>query len=82
MITKLSFHCNKCGKEFVFKGHWYNQILIEWWSNIRWISHCLIRHNERLSKNEMLYILKHIVAFVPLLFLEILDIIVTPFRYL
>mgnify|MGYP005807271219 FL=1 len=82
MTTKLSFCCNKCGKEFIFKGHWYNQMLMEWWGDVRWVLHCIIKHYEKLNKKDILYIFKLIVAFIPLFILQILDIIATPFRYL
>lgn len=82
MTTKLSFQCNKCGKEFMFKGHWYNQMLIEWWSDVRWVLHCIEKHPKKLNKKDVLYIFKLIVAFIPLILLQIVDIISTPFRYL
>lgn len=82
MISKLSFRCGKCGKEFVIKGHWYNQMLIEWWKEIRWILHCITRHTEIPNKKDVLYFLKLIIAVVPLLVLQILDIIAIPFRFL
>lgn len=82
MTRKLTFRCNKCGKEFVFKGHWYNQMCMEWWSDIRWVLHCMVKHHEKPNKKDILYIFKLIFAFVPLLFLQILDIISTPFKYL
>ena len=81
-ISKLSFRCEKCGKEFVIKGHWYNQMLIEWWRDVRWILHCITKHPETPNKKDVLYVLKVIIAFIPLLTLQILDIITTPFRAL
>ena len=82
MISKVSFRCGKCGKEFVIKGHWYNQMLIEWWQDVRWILHCITKHPETPNKKYVLYVMKVIIAFVPLLALQILDIIATPFRLL
>lgn len=82
MISELSFWCNKCGKKFVFKGHWYNQALLEWWAEVRRVLHCIIKHPAKLSKKKVLYILKLIIVFIPLLILQILDIIATPFRLL
>ena len=82
MISKVSFRCGKCGKEFVLKGHWYNQMLIEWWREVRWILHCITKHPEIPSKKDVLYVLRIIVVFIPLLTFQILDIIATPFKYL
>ena len=82
MISKLSCRCNICGKEFVLKGHWYNQMTIEWWKEVRWILHCITKHPETPNKKDVLYVMKVIIAFVPLLALQILDIIATPFRLL
>lgn len=81
MISKQSFRCNKCGKEFVIKGHWYNQMLIEWWQDVRWILHCITRHPKKPNKKDVLYVLKWIIAFIPLLALQILDIVAYPFKY-
>ena len=82
MKTKLSFRCSDCGKEFAIKGHWYNQILIDWWWTVRWTCHCIIKHNKKLKMEDVLHILKMIVAFILLFPLQVLDIIATPFRYL
>ena len=82
MISKVSFRCGKCGKEFVIKGHWYNQMLMEWWGDVRWVLHCVTKHCEKLNKKGILHILKLVAAFFPLSILQILDIIATPFRYL
>lgn len=82
MVSELSFWCNKCGKQFVFKGHWYNQALLEWWSEVRRVLHCIIKHPAKPSKKKVLYILKLIIVLIPLLILQILDIIATPFRLL
>ena len=81
-IFKISFRCNECGKEFVLKGHWYNQMLIEWWREIRRILHCITKHPEILKKKDVLHVLRLIVAFIPLLIFQILDIIAAPFKYL
>lgn len=82
MITKISFRCDKCGKEFAFKGHWYNRMLIEWWSDVRWVLHCMAKHHEKPNKKDVLYIIKLVVAFILLFPLQIFDIIATPFRHL
>ena len=82
MTTKLSFRCNKCGKEFLIKGHWYNQMLMEWWRDVRWALHCMIKHHEKLNKKGISHILKLVVVFFLLSILQILDIIATPFKYL
>lgn len=82
MISKISFRCSKCGKKFVINGHWYNQCVIEWWRDARFTFHCVIFHRHRLSWKEMQHMLK-IIAFFPLfLILQMLDIIVEPFRHL
>lgn len=31
MITKREFHCKDCNKTFIIKGHWFNQMYIDWW---------------------------------------------------
>lgn len=57
-------------------------MLIERWKEVWWIMHCITRHPETPNKKDVLYVMKVIIAFVPLLALQILDIIATPFRFL
>lgn len=82
MISKLSFRCNECGKEFVLKGHWYNQMLIEWWREVRKIIHCATNHPETINKKDVLHALRIIFVFIPLLVFQVLDIIAIPFKLL
>lgn len=81
-VSKRSFGCNKCGKEFVVKGHWYNQAIIEWWGEVLWIFHCLIHHRSKWNKKDLKYVVLIFVSFFPLIILQILDIISYPFKQL
>lgn len=82
MISKYSFTCNTCQKHFEVKGHWYNQILMEWWLDFKWICHCIIRHHKKLNRKEIILCVKMVIIFPVLLALQVLDIAVTPFRNL
>lgn len=80
MISKYSFTCPQCHKYFEIKCHWYNQMLIEWLGDFKWICHCIAHHRNRLNRNGKVFILKTIASFPPILLLQILAIIVAPLR--
>lgn len=83
MLAKYSFSCNKCGKEFVIVGRWYNQMLAEWYLDYKFMWHGIIKHSHfKLTKNDIIYFLKIHISFIPLLILQVLDILAEPFRRL
>ncbi len=82
MITKREFHCKDCNKTFIIKGHWFNQMYIDWWGDVVWIAHRIWKHHERPKKSDWKYLSKLLLEFILLLPLQILDIIAAPFRYL
>lgn len=82
MTSKYSFNCPECQKHFEIKGHWYNQMLMHWWLDCKYLCHRTVCHPKKWKKNDWSYFLKMIISFPPLLLLQILDIVVTPFRNL
>ncbi len=83
MITRYSFTCKECGKEFHILGHWYNQMLMHWFLDYRYMWHGILKHRKPIihKKNSRYFFIIHI-AFIPLLILQILDILAEPFRRL
>lgn len=83
MITKYSFSCSKCGKEFQIFGHWYNQMLMEWFLDYKYMWHCILKHNHyKFSRKRLIYFFKIHISFIPLFVLQILDILTEPFMRL
>ena len=83
MTTRYSFTCNQCWKEFEIKGHWYNQMLMHWFLDYKYMWHEILKHRKPiLQKNNLRYIFRIHVAFMPLLILQIMDILAEPFRRL
>lgn len=83
MVTRYSFTCNECGKEFQICGNWYNQMLMHWFLDFKYEWHCILNHNHfKLSRKDWRYFFRINVVFIPLLILQILDILVEPFRRL
>lgn len=81
-ISNTSFSCTECKKVFELKGHWYNQMGIETYNDVRYCWHKLIKHPRKPNKKDLKYILKlHIVLPIVLL-LELLNILCIPFRLL
>ena len=81
MVTKYSFSCSKCGKEFQIFGHWYNQILMEWFLDYKYMWHCILNHNHfKLSRKGWTYFFRMHIVFISLLILQILYIMAEPFR--
>ena len=81
-VSKRSFNCTKCQKVFEIKGHWYNQVMIEWWGEAIWIFHCLKHHRSKWNKKDMKYAEFIFISFFPLIILQILDIVAHPFKQL
>lgn len=82
MLTHYSFTCTKCQKHFDITGHWYNQMLMEWWLDYKWLWHCILYHKGKWNRKDFDYFLKCHICFIPLLVLQILDIMAMPFRFL
>jgi DNA-directed RNA polymerase subunit RPC12/RpoP len=80
--SETSFTCNECGKLFELKGHWYNQIGLETYNDLRYCWHKLIKHPRKLNKSEWKYIIRLHLALFPILVLEVLNIIFIPIRKL
>lgn len=83
MVTRYSFTCNECGKEFQICGHWYNQMLMYWFLDFKYEWHCILKHNHfKLSRKGWIYFFRINMVFIPLLILQIMDILAEPFRRL
>ncbi len=76
MVTRYSFSCNECGKEFKIKGFWFNQILLHWIPNYRYMMHKWFYHKRR---PQIKYFIIMNVAAIPLLALQMIYI---PFEIL
>ena len=81
-VTKKSFKCNECDKRFEINGHWYNQIGLNIYLDVKYCWHKLIKHPKKLSKKDWKYILKLHVVLPIIILLEILNIACIPFRCL
>lgn len=83
MFTRYSFTCNECGKQFEIYGHWYNQILMYWFLDYKYMWHGILKHRKPIFyKNNLRYFFGIHIVFIPLLILQILDIMAEPFRRL
>lgn len=82
MISKYSFNCNRCKRHFEVNGYWYNQMLIHWWCDFKWICHCAIYHRDSWNWYDLAFVGRMIISFPVLLILQILDIITNPLRNL
>lgn len=78
--SRTSFTCNECGKLFELKGHWYNQIGLETYNDLRYCWHKLVNH--RQCKKNWKYIFRLHLLLPIVVMLEILNMICIPFRYL
>lgn len=79
-VSKYSFTCTKCGKEFSINGHWYNQWVMHIYLDSKFLLHDLIIHHRRITKKALKEIFVTIFAWIPLILFQILDIILEPFR--
>lgn len=82
MTTRYSFTCLACGKKFKIQGHWYNQALMEWYLYYKYMWHRIIKHNTNPNRIDIIYLIKIHLTFIPLLILQILDILAIPLRKL
>lgn len=81
-ISETRWSCNKCGKQFTIKGHWYNQIGLETYCDIIHCWHKLKNHRKVMTKYDWEYMIKSHIILIPILILELLNIICIPFRLL
>lgn len=79
-VSKYSFICNQCGKEFSVNGHWYNQWIIHIYLDSKFLLHDLVIHHRRITKKELKEIFVTIFVWIPLILFQILDIILEPIR--
>lgn len=79
MITKYSFSCNECGKEFKIKGYWFNQFLLHWIVDYRYMIHKMIYHKHKPTIRY--FVIMNVVA-APLLVFQIIDIPIEVLRWL
>lgn len=82
MISKHSFTCARCQKHFEITGYWYNQMLMEWWLDFKFLRHCIAHHPRKYKKNALVYFIKTITSLPVLLIMQILDIIAISLRNL
>lgn len=80
--SKVKFRCDECGKTFQMNGHWYNQIGLSPYLDIKYCWHKLIKHPRKLSKDDLKYLLRLHIVFPVILLLELLNILCIPFRCL
>lgn len=78
MITKYSFTCEKCGKEYAVNGYWWNQCLMHHWIDYIYFIHNFIYHRRKFKVKAILHILKMTLMWIPLIALQIIDIILYP----
>lgn len=82
MVTKYSFVCNKCGKEFMVEGHWYNQAVMHHYLDCKFALHIIIKHRKSITRKYLKNLFIDIIAWIPLLVLQAIDIILEPLRRL
>ena len=73
MVSKYSFTCKTCGKEFEIKGHWFNQMVLHHYLDYKWLLHCVFRHARKPNKKEVKYFAKMTLLWIPLILLQIVD---------
>lgn len=77
MVTKYSFRCTKCEKLFEINGKFYNQWLMHWYLEYKYMLHEIIFHK---NSPHLIYFVKMNLLAIPLCFLQVLDIILEPLR--
>lgn len=68
MTTETRSNCKTCGKRFITKGTWFNQLYINRFNDIKFYFHCLRHHRETIKLKGYIYIFKELV-FLLLIFL-------------
>ncbi len=74
MVSRYSFNCKTCGKEFAIKGYWFNQIVLHQYLDYKWLLHCIFCHWKKPSRKEIKYFSKMTLIWIPLIILQIIDI--------
>lgn len=82
MFTECAFHCGACGKEFKIKGYWWNQMIFHQWIDWKFMWHNLIFHKKKVSSELILHMLKMTLLWIPLIPLQIIDILLQPLRWI
>ena len=82
MVTKYSFACAVCGKEYTVNGYWWNQWIIHLWLDYRYFLHCFIHHRKKLKARAIFHILKMTLLWIPLIVLQIIDILLQTLRWI
>lgn len=82
MVTKYLFTCAVCGKEYTVNGYWWNQWVMHLWLDYRYFLHCFIYHRKKLKARTILRILKMTLLWIPLIILQIIDILLQPLRWI
>ena len=79
MVTRYSFSCNECEKKFEIKGYWFNQFLLHWILDYKYMVHKIIFHKR---KPTIKYFIKMNVIIIPLLLFQIIDIPIELLRWM
>ncbi len=82
MVTNYSFTCAVCGKEYTVNGYWWNQWVMHHWIDCRHLIHSLIHHRKKLKVKGVFFVLKMALLWVPLIALQIIDILLQPLRWI
>lgn len=82
MISKKEFNCNECEKHFEIKGYWFNQIMLEWYLNYKFMWHGILKHKKgkKWTKKRIRYFILMNTIWIPLVILQVIDILLEPFR--
>ena len=82
MITRYSFTCAVCGKEYTVNGYWWNQWVMHHWIDYRYLIHSIIHHRKKLKVRGIFFILKMTLLWIPLIVLQVIDILLQPLRWI
>lgn len=84
--ASTSCSCKECDKDFYIKGHWFNQIGLDFYLDYWWILHCLLKHKDKLTLKGWGYVFKMTGKLLLILLLELIHIIWwiigIPFRFI
>ena len=77
MVSRYSFSCNECGNKFEIRGYWFNQFVLHWVLDYKYMIHKIIVHKR---KPRLKYFLKMNLIAVPLFIFQFFDILLEPIR--
>ena len=79
-VSKYSFTCTKCRKQFSINGHWYNRCVLHHYLDCKFLPRDLFKHHRKITNKCVKEIAICIIAWIPLILFQILDIILEPLR--